>query len=136
MDFAIDYDCNLKCDHCFKVSLEKDDIKNEVKRLTVEDYERIGKECMALGAVNSSFQGGGEIFLYKDWERIIKACKPWKNIISVTTNGTMLTDGNLSRLKEIGVDILTVSLDSAISDEHDRFRGGNRNVRKGDKRNR
>lgn len=122
VDFAIGYKCNLKCDHCFKVSLEKDNTKNEVKRLTVKDYERIAGECMALGAVNFSFQGG-EIFLHKDWEKIIKACKPWKNIVSVTTNGTMLTDGNLSRLKEIGVDILTVSLDSAIPEEHDRFRG-------------
>lgn len=122
VDFAIDYRCNLKCDHCFKTSLEKDETKGDSGRLTVKDYERIAGECMALGAVNFSFQGG-ELFLYENWEKVIKACKPGKNVISVTTNGTMLTEENLNRLKRIGVDILTISLDSAIPEEHDRFRG-------------
>ena len=122
VDFAVDYRCNLRCDHCFKTSLEKNEANNETRRLTIEDYERISNECMALGAINFSFQGG-ELFLYKDWEKIVKACNPWKNLISVTTNGTMLTDYNLNRLKKIGVNILTISLDSAISEEHDRFRG-------------
>lgn len=122
VDFAIDYHCNLTCDHCFKTSLEKNGTGRGMKRLTVEDYRRIANDCMALGVVNFSFQGG-EIFLCKDWEKIIEACKPWKNVISVTTNGTMLTEGNLDRLKKVGVDILTVSLDSGIPEEHDHFRG-------------
>lgn len=122
VDFAIDYHCNLKCDHCFKTSLEKDEARRGTKRLAIEDYKRIANDCMALGVVNFSFQGG-ELFLCKDWEKIIEACKPWKNIISVTTNGTMLTEENLDRLKKVGVDILTVSLDSGIPEEHDRFRG-------------
>ncbi|MBI5233295.1 MAG: radical SAM protein [Deltaproteobacteria bacterium] len=120
VDMAIDYRCNLRCDHCFKVSLERQD--TEAPRLTIKDYERIVRECMELGAVNFSFQGG-EIFLYPDWETVILACQPKKNVISVTTNGTMLTDDNLKRLKAVGVDILTISLDSAIPEEHDRFRG-------------
>lgn len=122
VDFAIDYRCNLKCNHCFKTSLEQDETKEDTRRLSIRDYKRIATECMDLGAVNFSFQGG-ELFLYKDWEKIILACEPWKNIISVTTNGTMLTDENLDRLKKTGVDILTISLDSAIPEEHDRFRG-------------
>jgi MoaA/NifB/PqqE/SkfB family radical SAM enzyme len=121
VDFAIDYRCNLKCEHCFKTVLEQNESANGVRRLTVEDYGRIADEAIALGAVNFSFQGG-ELFLYENWEEVIKACRPWKNVISVTTNGTMLIDENLARLKRAGVDILTVSLDSAIPEEHDRFR--------------
>ena len=76
------------------------------------------------GAWRSEFLlSGRRAFLYEDWEKVIKACKPWKNVISVTTNGTMLTEENLNRLKRIGVDILTISLDSALPEEHDRFRG-------------
>jgi MoaA/NifB/PqqE/SkfB family radical SAM enzyme len=122
VDFAIDYRCNLGCEHCFKTVLEKDESANGARRLSIEDYGRIADEAMALGAVNFSFQGG-EIFLYKDWEKVIRACKPWKNVISVSTNGTMLTEENLNRLKRTGVDILTISLDSAVPEEHDRFRG-------------
>lgn len=122
VDFAIDYRCNLKCEHCFKTVLEKDETNSSVRRLTIEDYGRVADEAAALGAVNFSFQGG-ELFLYKEWEKVINACKPWKNVISVTTNGTMLTEENLKRLRKIGVDILTISLDSAIAEEHDSFRG-------------
>ncbi len=122
VDFAVDYQCNLSCEHCFKTVLEQDDSDSKTRRLTVEDYERIASEAMALGAVNFSFQGG-ELLLYKNWEKVVRACKPWKNVISVTTNGTMLTEPNLKRLKGAGVDILTVSLDSSIPEEHDSFRG-------------
>ena len=121
VDLAVDYACNLKCEHCFKVSLEEEKGTDKM-RLTVPDYERIAKEAMALGAVNFSFQGG-EFVLYKDWEKVVKACQPKKNVISITTNGTCLTDENLDKMKRAGVDILTISLDSGIAEEHDHFRG-------------
>ena len=117
VDFAVDYKCNLNCTHCFAKSLEKEN----KDRLTIEDYKRVVRESMALGAVNFSFQGG-EPLIYKDLEKIIKACQPERNLISVTTNGLLLTPEKLKELRTWGVDILTVSLDSAIPEEHDEFR--------------
>lgn len=90
--------------------------------MTVEDYARVAKECMQLGAVNFSFQGG-EPLLFRNLGDIIVACQPARNVISVTTNGTLLTEDRVEHLKRVGVDILTISLDSAIAEEHDRFRG-------------
>jgi MoaA/NifB/PqqE/SkfB family radical SAM enzyme len=77
---------------------------------------------MALGTVNFSFQGG-EPLLDRRLRDIIAACRPARNVISVTTNGTLLTAERVTDLKKMGVDILTISLDSAIAQEHDRFRG-------------
>jgi MoaA/NifB/PqqE/SkfB family radical SAM enzyme len=91
--------------------------------MTQEDYVRVARECMRLGAVNFSFQGG-EPLLFKELPERIQACCPDRNLISVTTNGTLLTDESLDRLRRAGVDILTVSLDSGLAEEHDRFRGG------------
>lgn len=133
VDFAIDYKCNLECEHCFKTVLEKNDEDDSNRRMTIEDYARVAEEATRLGAVNFSFQGG-EVFIYKDWEKVIKAVKPYKNVISISTNGTMLTEANLDKVKKAGVDILTISLDSSIPEEHDKFRrveGTHKKVLKG-----
>ncbi len=65
---------------------------------------------MSLGAVNFSFQGG-EPLLYPDLKDYIKAAQPHRNLISVTTNGTLLTYKKAKELKSWGVDILTLSMD-------------------------
>lgn len=118
VDFAIDFACNLHCEHCFAESLKQPG----ARRMTLDDYARVAKECMQLGTLNFSFQGG-EPLLFKDLGAIISACRPERNVISVTTNGTLLNKDRIVALKRQGVDILTVSLDSAIAEEHDRFRG-------------
>ncbi|MBU0951918.1 MAG: radical SAM protein [Elusimicrobia bacterium] len=118
VDFAIDFDCNLRCNHCFATALKK----SGKKQMAPEDYSRVAEECMKLGTVNFSFQGG-EPLMFKNLPAIIKSCKPDRNVISVTTNGTLLNKDKIQQLKEIGVDILTISLDSSIAKEHDAFRG-------------
>jgi len=77
---------------------------------------------MALGAVNFSFQGG-EPTLYPELSEFIRNSYPERNVISVTTNGTTLDADSIRDLKRLGVDILTISLDSAVPEEHDAFRG-------------
>ncbi|MBI4790101.1 MAG: radical SAM protein [Chloroflexi bacterium] len=118
VDFAIGFACNLKCEHCFATTLQQ----SARRRMTVDDYARVARQCMALGAVNFSFQGG-EPLLFHNLGDIIEACQPARNVISVTTNGTLLTEERVAELKRWGVDILTISLDSANAAEHDRFRG-------------
>jgi len=118
VDFAVDFACNLRCAHCFATALQND----RRPRMSPADYRRVAEQAMALGAVNFSFQGG-EPLLFADLDAVIGACAPERNLISVTTNGTLLTLENLRRLRQTGVDILTVSLDSAVAEEHDRFRG-------------
>ncbi|MFH1868016.1 MAG: radical SAM/SPASM domain-containing protein [Candidatus Omnitrophota bacterium] len=118
VDFAIGYKCNLHCEHCFATSL----IEKGREAVTPMQYARIAREAMRMGALNFSFQGG-EPLLYPELKEHIRAVGPWRNLISVTTNGTLLTDEKLMELKRWGVDILTISLDSGIPEEHDSFRG-------------
>lgn len=118
VDFAIDFACNLRCEHCFAQAL----IDEGRRQMTPADYAHVARQAMAMGTVNFSFQGG-EPLLCKELPDIVRACSPHKNLISVTTNGTLLTAERLDMLRDIGVDILTVSLDSSIASEHDSFRG-------------
>jgi len=80
---------------------------------------------MKLGVVVFNFQGGEPFLpeLSSYLEEIIKAVKPNRNLINITTNGTLLDERKIKRIKELGVDKLVFSLDSGIAEEHDKFRG-------------
>lgn len=119
VDFAIDYRCNLSCEHCFATAL----IDKNRKSISPDKYAEVVKEAMKIGAVNFSFQGGEPLLHMELLKSYIKASNPAANLISVTTNGILLKDDNLKKLRKLGVDILTVSLDSGIPEEHDNFRG-------------
>jgi MoaA/NifB/PqqE/SkfB family radical SAM enzyme len=106
VDFAIGYKCNITCEHCFA----KDLIDNSRGRMPVSRFAEVVKNAMKLGVVNFSFQGG-EPLIYKDLYEYIKAAKPWANLISITTNGTLLTYDKCVQLRKIGVDIITLSVD-------------------------
>jgi len=120
VDFYITEKCNLACRHCFATAFKA----RHGKRMGLEDYRRVAREANELGAVNFSFQGG-EPLMHPDLEGIIRAVSPFKNVISVTTNGILLTEKRAARLKRAGVDIFTISLDSYDSKEHDAFRNKN-----------
>ncbi len=120
VDMALDFACNMHCEHCFATALVPED-KKKAHRMTTHDYRRVAKEAMALGALNFSFQGG-EPILIKNLSEYIASVSPRRNVISVTTNGSLLTAEKIHNLKKQGVDILTISVDSAIPEEHDKFR--------------
>lgn len=117
IDFAVDYKCNLKCEHCFNKSL----VKNR-KKMERQDYARVIGQAVELGAVNFAFQGG-ELFLVEGFENILKLVDSKRYSLSVTTNGFLLDEDMLIRLKGLGVNTVTLSLDSGLDEEHDRFRG-------------
>lgn len=118
VDFSIGYQCNLKCDHCFAERLKR----TGAKRMTLEDYRRVVADSMAMGAATFSLQGG-EVFLIRNYVDIIRACKPSRNRVNISTNGTMIDEPTMQMLKSLGVDGLNISIDSGIAEEHDRFRG-------------
>ena len=119
VDFAVDYACNLKCAHCFKTSLET---KKSYPRLDISDYRRIAKECIDLGAIHLSVQGG-EATLWPKLEALVRNMSPKRVLFSITTNGTTITPAFARKLRSWGVDQLNISIDSFDPEVHDRFRG-------------
>lgn len=106
VDTAIGYKCNMSCEHCFA----KGKIDHKRGRMPPHYFKDVAKQCMKLGAVNFSFQGG-EPLLYQDLKYFVKAAKPYKNLISITTNGKLLTLEKCRELRSWGVDIITLSVD-------------------------
>ena len=106
VDLQIGKRCNIRCPHCF-VNEYTDDGDD---RVSPEEYSKVVKEAMGMGAVIFSFQGG-EPLMYPDLKEYVKVAHPEANIISIKTNGTMITKEKCKELKQMGVDILTVSVD-------------------------
>ena len=117
IDFAVTYTCNFSCEHCYAERL-----KDKTRELmSIEDYQRVCEQAMALGCLCFSLQGG-EVFLRRDWEEVLKAFRPRYNHLLITTNGSLLTEDRVKKLKALGLDTLYFSVDSGIAEEHDTFR--------------
>ncbi len=112
------FKCNLRCEHCFAESLKNPD----KKEMTPEQIEEVISKLYKHGIFQFEFQGG-EPLLLKELPRYIKACRPNRSIISVTTNSILLNEKNVKMLKELKVDSIHISLDSMDPEEHDTFRG-------------
>ncbi len=117
-DIALSYACNLSCVHCSASDL----IRRDLQPLSHDDYRRFVDEAMQYGCAVFHLTGG-EPLLRKDMFELIRIFRPTWNMISVQTNGTLLSQDMVNRLRDAGVRSLCVSLDSADPDEHDVFRG-------------
>ena len=102
--------CNLKCIYC-----HNEGEKNSGSEITVAEVAQIARICAKHGVDKIKFSGG-EPLLRRDFEDILRALPPMRDI-SVTTNGTLLASRAKS-LRESGLDRVNVSLDSL---DRDRF---------------
>jgi MoaA/NifB/PqqE/SkfB family radical SAM enzyme len=92
--------------------------------------KRLIDDSLSLGVIHINFTGG-EPLLRKEIYELIKYSKVRGAIASVTTNGLLLTKKNIKRLKESGLDVILISLDSPYKYKHDnnrKFKGCYDNV--------
>jgi radical SAM protein with 4Fe4S-binding SPASM domain len=111
--------CNLNCTHCGYDYLNRD--RNE--ELPVAFFEKILQEGRDLGAraVNIT---GGEIFLRSDTLDLIEVAAEIGYFVTLESNGTLITDDDLVRLKALGKKIrIAISLDGIKAETHEKIRG-------------
>lgn len=118
LDVAIDYRCNMRCQHCFAIYSLKDDRR---KQLSIADWHRVAQQAIGLGCLHINIQGG-EPFIFDNLPEYISAFCPDKCHISITTNGSCLTREKLAAVKAAGARQLIFSLDSQDAEVHDQFR--------------
>ena len=108
--------CNAKCIHCGSKSGAQRE--NE---MTKEECLRVCDELKELGAEHVTMMGG-EFFLSPHWENV--AARLLENGIKVgpLTNGLLLNDKNLQKLKDLGINAVYVSIDG-LGATHDYIRG-------------
>jgi MoaA/NifB/PqqE/SkfB family radical SAM enzyme len=118
IDLALSYACNLKCRHCSARILEQ---KNKTP-LTLDEYVQVVKQAKQLDVLSWNVTGG-EPLLVPWLDELISILEPRLHYISIQTNGMVLTPERAQRLRHLGVNCITMSLDSLDPIEHNEFRG-------------
>lgn len=125
VDLVVTYDCHYKCEYCSAFLLKRNE-----PVLTVEQIKDIWRQAFKLGAVHVNLTGGEP--LKRDIDElcaIIKNMSPkrisraFPVLVSLVTNGLLVTKEKLAKLKEAGLDTLQLSIESMNPEKNDELRG-------------
>lgn len=109
------YGCNFNCSHCYSRAAR---YPLELPTIT---YLAIVAD-MAQSGVFRVGLGGGEPLIRRDCYQVLGRLAEVGIETNLTTNGWFVNDGTVCRLREAGLSLLYVSLDSPRPEVHDRFR--------------
>ncbi len=132
--------CNLRCGHCymnaeetFQVSsispFEKGGLRGisgeEARRpeLTLDEGFHLIDEIASVNPDTILVLTGGEPLLYKHTIEFARYASTKGLMVVIGTNGLLLDDTTVKRLRESGVSGVGLSLDSLDPAQHDSFRG-------------
>ena len=109
--FDVTYRCNERCVHCY---LDHEDHGE----LTTAECIEILEQLAAAGTLFLTFSGG-EIFLRTDFFVILAAARRLHFDISLKSNALLITPERATRLRELGVRRIQISVYSADPAIHD-----------------
>jgi radical SAM protein with 4Fe4S-binding SPASM domain len=113
--------CNLECAHCYIAAGPTETAADE---LTAAECVRIADEILALNPAPLFILSGGEPLLRDDLDDLARHASRGGATVVIGTNGTLLTDERIERLRGAGVQGVAVSVESLRATYHDRFRRG------------
>ena len=120
IDINLNNLCNFTCEHCFTQAPLGNNTK---ERLDIKTIEDLANQAHELGIFEFDLQGG-ELLLDKPYlYEAIKAIKPERFYLYITTNGYFLDKKCAKKFAQLGVSRVSVSIDSMEAELHDSFRG-------------
>ena len=114
LQFELTSRCNERCIHCY-IPNEK---KNLGVDLPIDKVFSVIDEFAEMGGLHVSLSGG-EVFMHKDIERILRHCVKRDLMISILSNLVLLNNKHIELLKEINPSLVQVSLYSMNAEIHD-----------------
>lgn len=109
--------CNANCNHCFEKFVYKSNTS-----LTTKEVKNIIDQFYSLNEI-LIYLCSGEFLMHPDAIELISYARNKKIVVSVVTPGLLLSDDYLEKLKQVDLNRLIVSIDSANSFVHDKNRG-------------
>ena len=109
--FELTQKCNLRCVHC----LFTHEAANE---LTTEEIISIIRQLRRLGVLSLSLSGG-EIFTRRDIDDILRFLSKERFLLTLYTNGTLLTDGHIDTIASLKPFRVEISVYGATPEIHD-----------------
>jgi len=122
--------CNFRCTYCMPAEIfnERYEFLKRERILTYEEIARVTRIIVRLGAVKLRLTGG-EPLVRQDLDELVRqlVAIDGAHDIAMTTNGVLLPK-HAERLREAGLQRVTVSLDSLDNDVFRRMNGGKADV--------
>ena len=109
--FELTFRCNVGCRFCYQFHDEADE-------LTFPEIKEILDEIADLGCLFLSFTGG-EPLMRKDFWEIAEYAQRKKFAVTLQTNGTLVTEKEAQRIKELNFFDVHISLLGAKAETHD-----------------
>lgn len=114
--------CNLRCGHCY---LDASELESDKGELSTAEAMKLMDDISLLAPGSMLILTGGEPLTRGDVFDLAGYATEKGLSVVLGTNGTLLTDEVISRLKEKGVKGVGLSIDSISPVSHDAFRGLN-----------
>jgi len=108
--------CNLTCKHCYATSADID----FAGELDTDQVKEVMKDLKSFG-VSVLILSGGEPLMRPDIFEISRHAKQMGFYVGLSTNGTLISEDNMSDIAAIGYDYVGISVDG-MRETHDRFR--------------
>jgi mycofactocin radical SAM maturase len=109
--------CNLRCSHCLSSSGEP-----AAGELSTAEALDLVEQLHRADVFQVNF-GGGEPFMRPDFEEILAACHGKGIMTCISTNGTLIDAGRVTRLAASRLVAIQVSMDGAAPETCDAIRG-------------
>jgi radical SAM protein with 4Fe4S-binding SPASM domain len=113
--------CPLECKHCYN-NLPMSDFVARARELTLEDYKRLLDELADLGCLWLLFTGG-EIFARRDFLDIYAHAKRKGFLITLFTNGTMITEKIADFLADLRPFTIEITLYGGTKETYEKLTG-------------
>ena len=97
--------------------------ENVKETLPLDVVERVANEAHELGIFEWDLQGGELLSRPQILFDTLKAMQTERFYVYLTTNGWYMTDDIAQNLADLGVNRVSVSIDSMNPETHDKFRG-------------
>ncbi len=114
--FGITYNCQLKCPHCCVGNYEN----KPPQELTTEEIKDVINQSDKAFVINFF---GGEPTMRADLMALIEYASERAVYVFCDTNGIKITRDYAKELRDNGLEMLYVSIDSPIPEKHDKLRG-------------
>jgi len=113
--------CNLRCQHCYldagtRFNGDSGELSTDEVKQVIDQIADLSQECMVV-------MTGGEPLLRPDIDALVAYAANQKLMVVLGTNGVLLTEERVARLKSRGLAGAGISVDSLDPAFHDDFRG-------------
>ncbi len=107
--------CNMRCIHCGSAAG-----KARTNELTIEECLDVADQLLSLGCERVTLIGG-EVFLYKGWEKIARHLSVGGAEVNIITNGYLFGDSEIEQIRYAKLVNVGISVDG-MEANHNRIR--------------